>query len=158
MQEEAEELASRERSLLVELRELEVRRQLEREKLTGLEAEIDGAESELDEMTRRNAQLETAAVEQRPGVEASLVELYKLGRPRYTRLLLSVEDLRSVGRAYRLVSELAELDRRRITEHRETLAALRDSRRTLEARHADLRALLTQARQTRGELNRAVLA
>ena len=158
LQEEAEELASRERSLLVELRELEVRRQLKREELTRLETEIQGAETELGDTTGRITELETAAVEQRPVVESRLVELYKLGQPRYTRLLLGVEDLRSIGRAYRLVSELAELDRRRITEHRETLVALRESQRTLEARHAELTGLLAEARQTRGELDRAVRA
>ena len=121
---------------MVELRELEVRRQLKREELTRLETEIQGAETELGDTTGRITELETAAVEQRPVVESRLVELYKLGQPRYTRLLLGVEDLRSIGRAYRLVSELAELDRRRITEHRETLVALSESQRTLEARHA----------------------
>ena len=101
-------------------------------------------------------QLEETAIEQRPGVEARLVELYKLGRPRYTRLLLGVDDIRSIGRAYRMVSEIAELDRRRLAEHRETLAALRTSREDLTTRHAELAVLVADAETTRRELDRSV--
>lgn len=153
---EADALASQERTLLVELRELEVRRQLKGAELAQLDSEIDTARSDLDAAVAAITQLEETAIEQRPGVEARLVELYKLGRPRYTRLLLGVDDIRSIGRAYRMVSEIAELDRRRLAEHRETLAALRTSREDLTTRHAELAVLVADAETTRRELDRSV--
>ena len=153
LQAEADELASRDRSLLVRLRELDVRRQLKREELARLDGEIGVADMELHETTTRIAELEQTAIDQRPEVEARLAELYKLGRPRYTRLLLGVDDLRSIGRAYRMVSELADLDQRRIEEHRQTLAQLRETRDTLEERRAALVTLQDDAQQTRRELD-----
>ena len=50
----------------------------------------------------------------RPDIEARLVQLYKLGRAGYWRLLLDVDDLRSLGRAYRTAAAMTHLDRERI--------------------------------------------
>ena len=111
LQQEADDLATQEQSLLVELRRLEVERQLNAESLIQIDADLDETTRQLTETVEQVQQLEHTVAAQRPAVEARLVELYKLGRPRYNRLLLGVEDLRSLGRAYRLVSVLAELDR-----------------------------------------------
>ena len=156
LEEEADRLAAQERTLLVELRELDVRRQLKIEELRRLNTEVDTATAALADTTGRIEELERTVVEQRPGVEARLIELYKLGPPRYARLLLGVDDLRSIGRAYRGVSELAALDRRRIDEHQQTLAELRTTQVTLEGEHATLVALLGEAELARRELDGAV--
>ena len=50
----------------------------------------------------------------RPDVEARLVQLYKLGRAGYWRLLLDVDDLRALGRAYRTAAALTASDRERV--------------------------------------------
>jgi hypothetical protein len=54
-----------------------------------------------------------------------MVELYKVGNGGYLRMLMSVDDLRDMGRAYRFVSGLQGLDRRRVAERQRTLADLR---------------------------------
>ena len=111
LQQEADDLATREQSLLVELRRVEVERQLNAERLIQIDADLGETTGRLTETAEQVDQLEHTVEAQRPAVEARLVELYKLGRPSYNRMLLGVEDLRSFGRAYRLVSALAELDR-----------------------------------------------
>ena len=61
-------------------------------------------------------------------------ELYKLGRAGYWRLLLDVDDLRAIGRAYRTAAALNRLDRDRVQEHRAD--ARRRSRRSAQALEA----------------------
>lgn len=156
LQQEADSLASRERTLLGELRRFEIDRQIKAEELVGIAVKTDATGRELAETTARITDLEQAAMRQRPGVEARLVELYKLGRPGYARLLLGVGDLRSIARAYRMVAGLAELDRQRIEEHRLTLERLKTARDDLEARHLKMRALEDDARRARQALDRAV--
>jgi septal ring factor EnvC (AmiA/AmiB activator) len=158
LQREAQQLAARERTLLNELRALEVERQLKAAELDQVAREVEETTSELAEKTTRIEELEHMATAQRPGVEARLVELYKLGRPRYARLLLGVEDLRTITRAYRTVTALAELDRQRIEEHRRMLESLRAARTELQSRHARLTAAQAQARTARRALDRAVAA
>ncbi len=158
LQREAESLASRERTLLVELRTLEVDRQIKAEKLAAVEAEMTRAQRQLDATTARAKALESEAERQRPDVEARMVQLYKMGRAGYWRLLLDVDDLRQVGRAYRTASALARIDRDRIEEHRRTVAELDRERKVLQARVAELKTLQTKARDARAAVDRAVAA
>ena len=158
LQQEADDLATQEQSLLVELRRVEVERQLNAERLIQIDADLDETTRRLTETAEQAEQLERTVAAQRPAVEARLVELYKLGRPSYNRLLLGVADLQSLGRAYRLVSALAELDRQRITEYRQTLAELRSSQASLEQRQAEVEALQAEALSARRRANRTIAA
>lgn len=158
LQREAEALASHEQTLLVELRKLEVDRQIKAEKLAAVEAEVAGVQRQLDANTARTRALQGEADRQRPDVEARMVQLYKMGRAGYWRLLLDVDDLRQLGRAYRTASALGRIDRDRIEEHRRTVAALGRERAALEARVTQLRALQARARDARAAVDRAVAA
>jgi septal ring factor EnvC (AmiA/AmiB activator) len=158
LQHEAEALASQEKTLLVELRTLEVDRQIKAEKLAALEAETAGVQHQLDRTTARATALEGEAERQRPDVEARMVQLYKMGRAGYWRLLLDVEDLRQLGRAYRTASALARIDRDRIEEHRRTVAELGRERTALQARVTQLKGLQSRAREARAAVDRAVAA
>ena len=60
------------------------------------------------------------------------------GRAGYWRLLLDVDDLQSIGRAYRTAAAMTHLDRERIQSHQRTLEALADERATLQARSQEL--------------------
>ena len=62
------------------------------------------------------AALTGEAERQRPDVEARLVQIYKLGRAGYWRLLLDVRSLREVGRAYRTAAALGRIDRDRVED------------------------------------------
>ena len=138
LQREADALASRERTLLGDLRALEVERDLQTAKLEQLGADLAGLETDLAGTTTRIARLEGESQSQLPALTSRLVEIYKLGNGGYLRLLLNVDDLRGMGRAYRFVSALQSADRARVIEHQRTLAALRQARTLLTARREQL--------------------
>ena len=134
---EADSLASRERTLVEELRRLEVGRDLRAAEFDERTRDLERVQAELDTTARRILELERASASQLPDLSARMVELYKIGNGGYLRLLLNVDDLREMGRAYRFVSGLQGFDRRRVAEHRKTLAELRKAQSAIEARRAE---------------------
>ena len=158
LQKEAESLATQERGVLAELRKLEVDRAIKVEELAAVERDARGVQEKLAAANARAARLQGEAERQRPDVEARLVQLYKMGRAGYWRLLLDVNNLREVGRAYRTAAALNRIDRDRVEEHRRTLAALAAERAALEARATELAALQRRAREANAAIDRAVNA
>lgn len=158
LQKEAESLAKQEQTLLVELRGLEVQRQIKVEELAAIERQAADVDAKRADATARAKALENAAERQRPEVEERMVRLYKMGRAGYWRLLLDVNSLQEVGRAYRTAAALARIDRDRIEEHRRTLAALNKERATLDARAKEVAALRRKARDAQAAVDHAVAA
>ena len=158
LQREAEALATRERGLLVELRALEIDRAIKVEQLEQIERDEAEVQQKLTLSTTRTEALQGEAERQRPDVEARLVQLYKMGRAGYWRLLLDVNNLREVGRAYRTAAALGRIDRDRVNEHRLTLTSLTKERATLQARAKDLDALQRKAQEASAAVARAVTA
>jgi len=134
LQREADRLAAEESTLLNQLRKLEVDRELRAEELRRAQADTAKAQAAIDATTTRIQALEASEAAARPGLEARLVEIYKLGSARYARVLLATPDLRRLGQASRTVAALAKLDRERIAQHQRTLEEMRSSRATLEER------------------------
>jgi murein hydrolase activator len=156
LQRESEALAVQEKTLLVELRALEVERQLKTEQLTAVERDVKDTQARLATASARTVELRGAADTQRPALEARLVHLYKMGRAGYWKLLLDVDDLQAIGRAYRTASAMNQLDRQRIEEHQRTLDALARERQTLEAQAKSLSRLQAEALAARAAVDRAV--
>jgi septal ring factor EnvC (AmiA/AmiB activator) len=134
LQREADRLASEERTLLNDLRRLEVQRQIKAEDVRRAGAAAAEVAAELTATAERIDELERQDLAERPDLRARLVEIYKLGSARYLRLLLSTTDVRQFGRATRMVAALAELDRDRVLTHQRTLDSLKSARRELEER------------------------
>jgi septal ring factor EnvC (AmiA/AmiB activator) len=153
---EADLLASQEKSILNELRKLEIERQIKAEELTAVERDLAATAQQLARTTSRAAALRESADVQRPEVEDRLVRLYKMGRAGYWRLLLDVDDVRSLGRAYRTAAALTALDRNRIRQHGQTLESLEREQRELRARAAEAASLKEKAAAARAALDRAV--
>ena len=153
---EADELASRERTLLEEIRRLELDRRIKAEELAAIDSDLAETTGRLEETATRMVDLEREADAQRPLVEARLVALYKMGAPRYARLLLGADDLRAVGRAYRLFGSLARRDREQFEKHLQTLADLQASRATLQTHQDEVGALQNAARAARRALDRTI--
>ncbi len=109
----------------MELRKLEVDRELKSAELANAERELRSTREKVAETSARAAALESSAETERPEVERRLVDLYKLGQAGYWRLLLDVDDLRSIGRVYRTASALNHLDRERVQQHERTLQCAR---------------------------------
>src|SRR3954469_15710307 len=158
LQREADRLASEERTLLGDLRKLEVERQIKAEELKRVGADAGNVQKNLDETTARMAALEDSARAALPELQQRLVEIYKLGSARDFRLLLATPDLRRLGQATRTVAALAKLDRDRVETHARTVAELGSERRKLEAARAQLSWLHAAAEKAQGAAQRAAQA
>ena len=158
LQRESDALAVQEKTLLVELRTLEVERQLKTAQLAAVERTVKDTQGRLAATVARTTALRGAADTQRPVVEARLVDLYKMGRAGYWKLLLDVDDLQAIGRAYRTAAAMNQIDRERITEHQRTLDALAAERQSLEAQAKNLSRLQAEAVSARAAIERAVSA
>jgi len=158
LEREADRLAAEERTLLGELRRLEIDRQIKTEELRRLEAEDAQVEVDRAATTARMEELEQEVLAARPALKARLIEMYKLGRARYARLLLSTSDMRRLGQASRTVAALAQLDRDRIVSHQQTLIDLASTRGVLEERSRRVQALLADTERARQEADRAAAA
>lgn len=156
LQREADELASREKTLLVELRQLEIQRQMKTEELAAIDASLRQAERDLAAAQAREAGLSTTTETARPDIEARMVRLYKMGRGGYWRMLLGSEDIRAVGRAYRTAAAMSGVDHGRVRQHEAMLKALADERAAIHARTAETRALRDKAVAARAAIDRAV--
>jgi septal ring factor EnvC (AmiA/AmiB activator) len=153
---EADDLAKQEKSLLTDLRKLEVDRQIKTEELVAVEADLKATEQQLAVTTARASALRQSAESQQPEIDERLVHLYKMGRAGYWRLLLDIEDVQALGRAYRTASALSTFDRNRVQQHARTLAALEQERSSLQIRAGDFAQLQTRAATARSALDRSV--
>jgi septal ring factor EnvC (AmiA/AmiB activator) len=158
LQQEADALATQERTLLTDLRRLEVERDLKTEQVKQAETDAEQLSREQGTLGNQIDALESQDVASRPALEARMAELYKLGSAGYVRMLMNVADLREFGRAYRMVSALATLDRQRAAEHQQNLAAMKSARAALEQRTARMAKLHEDAIAGRAAAERAATA
>jgi septal ring factor EnvC (AmiA/AmiB activator) len=158
LQQEADALASQERTLLGDLRKLEVDRQLKAEELRQITADGTQIAAELSANGQRTRDLERQESSGRPELRSRLVDIYKLGQGRYLRLLLSTTDIRQVGQAARTLSALAKLDHDRIVSRQRTLDELKRTRVTLEERRRQLDGLRLRAESAEAALARTAKA
>jgi septal ring factor EnvC (AmiA/AmiB activator) len=158
LQREADALTAQARTLIAELRKLELDRQIRGQEVARAQAEVELAAAELATAEAETRRLHAAVEAERPVVASRLADLYKLGRPGYWRMLLSVDDLQSVGRTFRTVTTIAEQDRTRIEGYSRTLAALAETRTTLAKRAEAAAGTRAEAQAARAALERAVAA
>jgi len=158
LQREAEALANQERSLLGDLRKLEVERDLRLEESRRLDAEAASLSKRIDTITGEMEATRLAIESARPALDARLVQVYKLGRPGYARMLLGAGRTEDAVRAARLTAALASLDQRRAAEQAAAISRLRASRVELEQQSARLEDVRASARKAAAESTRAALA
>lgn len=158
LQREAEQLAGRSRTLVGDLRALEIERDIQVERVTSAEAAATQARTALMETDARLAVLEQQQAAQLPNLKAQLVDLYKRGRGGYARLLLESDGARDLGRTARAISALTKISAERAAEHKRTLAALGVERATLERTATELRAKESEALAGRAAAEQAITA
>jgi len=158
LQREADRLAGEARTLVGDLRTLEIDRDLQIERLKQAEADVATGQAAVQQVTDRLTALEQQRVAQLPTLKAQMVDVYKRGPAGYARLLFGVGGVREFGRATRAVAALARINQQRVEEHRRTLAAVRDERTALELKVRDLQTHEAEARQARVAADRAVAA
>jgi septal ring factor EnvC (AmiA/AmiB activator) len=156
LQRESERLAGDARTLVGDLRKLEIDRDLKGEQAKQAAAETADAEKTLRETTDRLRSLELQRIAQLPDMKQQLVDVYKRGNSGYARLLFGARDIREFARAARAVSSLATINQQRMAEHRRTLEALQRERASFAQRARELQAKEAVARQARADADRAV--
>ena len=104
LQNEAERLAGTARTLVDELRGLEVERDLRGAEADKADAAVAEAQGLLAKTDARLAGFEQERVERLPGLQAQLVDLYKRGSLGYAQMLFSAADVRELGRASRTLT------------------------------------------------------
>jgi septal ring factor EnvC (AmiA/AmiB activator) len=153
---EADQLARDARSLLGDLRALEVNRQIAAEQLRQVTAALAAASAELAALDTDMRRLESEDRAELPELRRRLVELYKLGHGGYARLLLATADLRQLNQAARTVAMLVRTDRERVEARRQRLEQLQTTRAALEQRTEELSALRTKAERAQAAATQAV--
>ena len=156
LQGEADRLAAQARTLLGELRALEVEQELQIARTREAQAAAARGRTAVDAANARLDSLEQQRVAQLPDLQTQLVDVYKRGRTGYARLLLGAGSVREFGRALRAVAALLQINQTRVTEHRRTLDALRRERAGLEEALRALEAREAEAQQARAAADRAL--
>jgi septal ring factor EnvC (AmiA/AmiB activator) len=158
LQAEAERLASQSRTVLGDLRQLEIQRDIAAEKMRAADASVADAQREIQDTTARLTALEQQRESQLPDLKVRLVDIYKRGHGGYARLLLDVHGVREFARAMRAVAALTTINDQRIAEHRRTLAQVRQQRDAMERRTRELEVAAKEAERARLATQRAVAA
>jgi septal ring factor EnvC (AmiA/AmiB activator) len=158
LQRENDELAGRSKTLVADLRRLELERDLRRHESQEAERLAAEARNAIDEASARIEAVEQQRVAQLPDLRVQLVDVYKRGRAGNTGLLLSGGGFREFARATRAVGALTTIRERRIAEHRRTLETLAAERAALERRAEERRTREREAVTARAAAERAVTA
>lgn len=158
LQRESDRLVNEQRTLVGDLRKLEIERDLKAEQAKQAAAQTAEAQATLRETTDRLASLELQKLAQLPDMKQQLVDVYKRGQSGYARLLFGARDVREFARAARAIASLATINQQRAEEHRKTLDALRRERTQFAQRAKELQSREATARQARAEADRAVAA
>jgi len=158
LQREADRLTAEERTLLGDLRKLEVDREIKAEELRQIAADGAHVATELVTNEQRTRELEAQEATSRPELRSRLVDIYKLGQGRYLRLLLSTSDMRQVGQASRTLAALARIDHDHVVSRQRTLDELRTARKALEDRRRQLNLLRASAERAEASLVQAAKA
>ena len=158
LQGEADRLAAQARTLLGDLRQLEIQRDIAIERAKESDAAVVQSQASLQETTNRLTALDQVRVGQLPDLKLRLVDIYKRGRGGYGRTLLDVRGVREFARAMRAVAALTTINEKRIAEHRQTLAQLQRERDTLAQRTREMQDAAKGAERARASAQRAVAA
>jgi murein hydrolase activator len=158
LQAEADRLALQVRTLLGDLRQLELQRDIAAEEEKTAAAAVTQAQRGLEQSTARLNALEQQRVSQLPDLKTRLVDIYKRGRGGYARMAFDVRGLREFARAMRAVAALTTINEQRMAEHRRTVAELQQQRDALEQRTRELEQAAQAAERARFAAQRAVAA
>ena len=158
LQAEADRLASQSRTLLGDLRQLEIQRDLETEKVKAADAAVAQAQASLQQATDTITALEQQRAAQLPDLKLRLVDIYKRGHSGYAQLLFDARGIRDLARALRAAAALTTINNERIEEHRRTIAQLQQERAAIEQHTRELQEAAKEADRARLNALRAVSA
>ena len=158
LQAEADRLAAQSRTLLGDLRRLELDRDIAAEKLNAADDAVTASQDALRQASERLTATEQQRQSQLPDLKLRLADIYKRGRGGYARMLLDAGDAREFARALRAVAALSTINEQKIADHRRTLDDLRRQRDEMDRRTRELEAAARDAAGARATAQRAVAA
>jgi septal ring factor EnvC (AmiA/AmiB activator) len=158
LESEAELLARQARTILGELRKLEVDRRAQEERARQSAAAVAEASRALDLATTRLNTVETSRTTQLPEVNARLVDLYKRGRAGNLRLILGTTSIREFAWSTRAVASIATTSRVKLDHYARLVVAARDERTAAASALDRLRAERRRVEQARMAATQAVWA
>jgi septal ring factor EnvC (AmiA/AmiB activator) len=158
LQQESDQLAAQSRTVLTQLRQLEVTRSLRAEELAAVTARLTSLTEKVTASEVRVAELERQRVARTPALEGRLEALYKRGgTDGYVRLLLETAQGRDLARASRGVVALARIEELRIAAHRKLLTEERSARDQLASEQRQVARLRAEAEALDAAAQKAVM-
>ena len=116
LQAEADRLAAQSRTLLGDLRQLEIERDIANEKVKAADTAVAEAQASVQHTTDTIAALEQQRAAQLPDLKLRLVDIYKRGRSGYAQLLFDARGIRELARAMRAAAALTTINNQKIEE------------------------------------------
>lgn len=156
LQREAEQLAREARTLVGDLRRLEVERDLRRAEAAQAAQAAAAMRDALAAATGRLAALQVQRQAEAPDLTAQLVDIYKHGRAGYVEALIGARDLREFARAARSLAALRAIAQRRLSQHRRLLDDMARERAQIEQTAGELATRDAAARQASLAADQAV--
>ena len=156
LRQEADRLATQAKTLLGDVRKLEVQSDIRVTEAQEAQRAFEAAKDDLNNTTRQLELLEEQRLRGLPDLKKQLVETYKRGRSGYLQLLLSAGDLRGFARATRAMTALTFRQERVIGDYHQTVEAARAERTVLQGKTAELKTKDAAARRARGLAEKAV--
>ena len=134
-----------ERGILKELGEMDLQLKLKNLEVQKLDSELQINEEEIKKTTFRIETLEKEIATLKAYIAQMLVNLYKLGRLSYLRVLLSLQSPADFLRGYKYISILSEKDRQRLYQFKMNVLELQQSRQKLEEETRQVQRLKEEA-------------
>lgn len=156
LQAEAERLQREQRTVLNELRALQLDREMRAAELEARTAALDQAAAAITALEAQQAALAETIARQQPLVQARAVELYKRGRASDLRRIVDAASAREAMRAWRQMAAASSRDAARFAEHRASVAKLAAARAGLDAQRKEAERLRAEASTARLALDRSI--
>ena len=158
LRQEAQKLASQEKTLLNDLRRLQVDRELKAAELEARTIALAEARTAVTALEQQQAALAAEIARQEPLVRARAVELYKRGRAGMLRRLVDAASARDAMRAWRQMAAASSRDAARFADYRAAIQTLASSRTKLDAERQEAERLRREAGAARAALDRSIRA
>ncbi|HUF22695.1 MAG TPA: peptidoglycan DD-metalloendopeptidase family protein [Vicinamibacterales bacterium] len=156
LRQEAQKLASEEKTLLNELRRLQVDREMRAAELEARTIALAEARAAVAALEQQQAALAGEIARQEPIVRARAVELYKRGRAGMLRRLVDAASARDAMRAWRQMAAASRRDAARFADYRAAIQTLASSRTELDAERQEAERLRREAGAARAALDRSI--
>ncbi|MFB0519196.1 MAG: murein hydrolase activator EnvC [Acidobacteriota bacterium] len=141
-----------ERGILKELEEMDLQLKLKDLEVQELASEQQIKQKEIEKTTLRIEALEKEIDSLRAYISQMLINLYKLGRLSYLRVLLSLQSSADFLRGYKYIAILSERDRQKLHQFKMNVLELQQSQHKLEEDTLRVKNLKQAAENKRGEI------